>query len=331
MKLKPLFLITSTIFTASSSYANGFSDIHLAKDHKPSHQSEVVSDIRDTDPLARDGVTVPLDEVLPKISQTNSFQKSASFASFSAAVTSCVSTETLASSSVSERINLMKSENDYQCFENNMWNTATANMQPLFQENSIIAIANEATVLASSYNGTTANNLRYFVAYLRAGKYLQENNTSTIGSHSSSVDSAIAGFLDALAANANYYNSDETHAFLAKEAMILMYTTSATYRHRYADSVIGLLDRYSSTWGTNAQNWFTKGLIYLYRAKDDANFITAVQESQNLVNAMNRFLDNNKVLIGHTQEPQYNDVASELGRMLKYTGQTQVYSLDLTI
>lgn len=325
MKYKKLFLLTSVVLSANSSLAGELGnkgDTHLSKNHKPSHQADAEIDIRDADPLARDQVNYSAANSLNTKASANQLVKKASFAS-AKAVASCVATATLASSNNSTRISLMKSENEYQCFEDNMWKTTTANMQSLFKESATIAIANEARTLALAYNGSTSNNLRYFLAYLRVAKYMQENNTTTVGSHSTAVDSAVAGFLDALAANSSYYNTDETHAFLAKEAMILMYTTSATYRHRYVDNVIGLLDRYRSTWGTNAQNWFTKGLVYLYRAKDDANFISAVQANQNLVNAMDRFLDNNKVLIGHTQEPQYNDVASELGRMLKYTGQTR--------
>lgn len=322
MKIKPLFLITSTIFATSSTFAAEINEINLSKDHKPSHQTEVVTDIRDADPLARDQESSPVLNTLNVFNQKNSFAKNASFSS-AAAVASCVTSATLASSNNAARINFMQSETEYQCFEDNLWNTTITNMQSLFKESAVIAIANEARSLALSYDGSTSNNLRYFLTYLRVAKYMQENNSSTVGPHSTAVDQEVAGFLDALAANSSYYNTDETHAFLAKEAMILMYTTSSTYRYRYVGNVIGLLERYNSTWGSNAQNWFTKGLIYLYRAKDDANFISAVQENQNLVDAMDRFLDNNTVLIGHAQEPQFNDVASELGRMLKYTGQTR--------
>ena len=235
----------------------------------------------------------------------------------------CVTTSALASANILSRINLIKSEGEYQCYEDNVWATSAADMQSLFNESAMNSIANEARSLAVSYDGTTSNNLRYFITYLRAGKYIQENNSTLVGTHGTSLDTAITSLLDALVDNNNYFNTDETHAFLAKEAMILMYTTSATNRFHYVHTVVGLLDRYSSNWGANAQNWFTKGLIYIYRAKDDANFINAVQIEQSLVNAMDRFLDNNTDLIGHSQEPQFNDVASELGRMLKYTGQTK--------
>ena len=321
MKYKKLFLITSTIFAANLSVANAtdFTKVKLSKNHKPSHLVAKETDIRDNDPLARDLNTSAFNQ------KTNNLltSKVNRLASAKAVSNSCVSTATLAAASIASRINLMKSETEYQCYEDNIWSTVTADMQSLFNESAMISMANEARALATTYNGTTTNNLRYFVTYLRAGKYIQENNSATVGTHSAALESAITGFLDAFAANSHYFDTDESHAFLAKEAMILMYTTSAANRYRYLDSVIGLLDRYSSTWGANAQNWFTKGLIYIYRAKDDANFINAVQADQDLVNAMDNFLDNNTVLIGHAQEGQFNDVASELGRMLKYSGQTR--------
>jgi microbial collagenase len=323
MKYKKLFLITSTILAANFSMANAtdFTNIKLSKDHKPSHLVTDEKDIRDNDPLARDSHSSAINPVIKNLLESKSNHSLSAKAQ--AANTNCVTSATLASASISSRIELMKSESEYQCYEDNIWSTSVTSMQSLFNESAMINIANEARSLAENYNGSSTNNLRYFVTYLRAGKFLQENNSGTVGAHSSSLDTAIVGMLDALAANSNYFNTDETHAFLTKEAMILMYTTSAANRYRYVDSVIGLLNSYSSTWGANAQNWFTKGLIYIYRAKDDANFISAVQINQNLVNALDNFLDNNTVLIGHAQEGQFNDVASELGRMLKYSGQTR--------
>jgi microbial collagenase len=331
MKYKKLFLLTSTIFAANLSMANttatDFTNIKLSKNHKPSHLAATEKDIRDSDPMARDNNKSLYDtKINAKLNSklSNSFTAKVKTSRVHAANSDCVTTASLASANITSRINLMKSETEYKCYEDNIWASPTVDMQSLFNESAMISIANEASALAVSYDGSTNNNLRYFITYLRAGKYLQENNSATVGTHGASLETAIASLLDELAANTHYFNTDETHAFLAKEAMILMYTTSASNRYRYVDSVIGLLDRYTSTWGANAQNWFTKGLIYIYRAKDDANFINAVQENQNLVNAMDRFLDNNTALIGHTQEPQFNDVASELGRMLKYTGQTRI-------
>lgn len=115
----------------------------------------------------------------------------------------------------------------------------------------MIDIANEATIRATAYDGTTANNLRYFLTYLRTGRWTQEQaaNTAIIGNYSSTVNTAIVNFLNVLAANTNYFNTDENHAFLAKEAMILMYTTDATERYRYLPQVVGLLDRYQKSGG----------------------------------------------------------------------------------
>lgn len=318
MKLTRMFFAVSAALMVDTAFAN--SDVHLVHDHKPNIENTIEVDIREQDPTARD-VNAEQSPIEASIIQSFSFSPSTQ----SAIANACVSSADLAAVSGTARANLIKSEADYQCFENNIWTTPSANMQALFNENAMIAIANEARVLAEAYDGTTANNLRYFVAYIRAGQWMQEQaaNSAIIGDYSSAVSTAVVSFLNALAANTNYYNTDETHAYLAKEAMILMYALSANDRYRYLPQVIGLLERYQKEWGANAQNWFTKSLIYIYRAKDDAAFISAVQAEQGLINALDQFLKNNTAMIGHAQEAQYNDVASEFGRMLKYSGQTR--------
>ncbi len=318
MKLTSLFLAVSATFAAEATIVNN--EIRMAHDHKPSTLTEVEVDIREQDVSARD-LSKPVMSIDQTLEESFSFSPSMN----QAAVNACITTTDLAAVSGMERANRMKSETQYQCYEDNIWSTESVNMQALFKESAMIDIANEAAILAKAYDGSSSNNLRYFLTYLRAGRWTQElsANTAIIGNYSSAVNAAIVNFLNELAANQHYYSTDETHAFLAKEAMILMYTTDVTDRYRYLPQVIGLLERYQKEWGANAQNWFTKSLIYIYRAKDDAEFINAVQADQKLINAMDQFLKNNTSMVGHAQEAQFNDVASEFGRMLKYTGLTR--------
>ncbi|WDE03218.1 collagenase [Thalassomonas viridans] len=322
MKIKTIILATSALLAANTSIAGTVSskNIHLSHDHKPSHLTQVQTDIRDADPLARDmaAASMARHSVKNRLLAKSTGQLTADAAA-------CATTAELAAVSGSTRNALMKSQGDYSCFEDNIWTTPSSDMQSLFNESAMIDIANEARALALAYDGTSANNLRFFVAYLRSGKWTQEQagNSAIIGNHGSALDNAIVSFLDAFAANANFYQSDETHAYLAKEVMILMYTTDPADRYRYLPQAIGILDAYVKEWGSNAQNWFTKTLIYIYRARDDAAFINAVEADLFLVNALDRFLKNNTDLIGHSQEAQFNDAASELGRILKYSGATR--------
>ncbi|WDE01257.1 M9 family metallopeptidase [Thalassomonas actiniarum] len=330
MKIKTIILATSAILAANASIASTVphKNIRLSHDHKPSHltaSTAVNTDIRDADPLARDRATIsPLRHTF----KNRLLAKSAEQVT---AAATCATTAELAGVTGGARNDLMKTQDDYTCFEDNIWTTPTADMQSLFNESAMIDIANEARALALSYDGTSANKLRFFVAYLRSGKWTQEQagNSGIIGNHGSALDDAIVSFLDAFAANGNFYQSDETHAYLAKEVMILMYTTDPADRYRYLPQAIGILDAYAKEWGSNGQNWFTKTLIYIYRARDDAAFINAVEADLSLVNALDRFLKNNTDLIGHSQEPQFNDAASELGRILKYSGATRSQAQNL--
>ena len=252
MKIKTIILATSAILAASASIASTVphKNIRLSHDHKPSHLTEVKTDIRDADPLARDlAISSPVRHSF----KNRLLAKSAG--QLNALASTCATTAELAAVSGGARNDLMKTQDDYTCFEDNIWTTPTSDMQSLFNESAMIDIANEARALALSYDGTSANKLRFFVAYLRSGKWTREQagNSAIIGSHGSALDSAIVSFLDAFAANAHYYQSDETHAYLAKEVMILMYTTEPADRYRYLPLAVGILDAYVKEWGSNGQ------------------------------------------------------------------------------
>lgn len=226
----------------------------------------------------------------------------------------CLTTADLAAVNGQQRISLLETNTDYSCFEDNMWAVEDDLKATLFDQASMVAVAQRAQVLATQYNGTNNNGLRNFINYLRVGFWAVTTNRSA------SVTSAVQGFLDALVANPNYFNTDEDHAFNMKEAMILMYIEN--WRSRYVDAGIGWLQRYDVNWGANMQNLITKTLTLFYRGRNDNAFKAVIEQDKTLVTALNDFLINNDNLIGSTREYQYNDAASELARLLGVGGQT---------
>ena len=233
---------------------------------------------------------------------------------------SCSATaSSLASASTSSKINQLKNTSDFSCLSDELWGSSTSLYQGLFNESVMIAIANEARSLALSYDGTNSNRLRNFILYLRVGYWAQWGNSATIGDYTQTLTDANHAFLDTFAANPSYYSTNEQHANNASEAMILMSNFSAD---RYWPQAEQVIQRYSINNGSNMQRLMTQALTLLYRGNWNSDYRAAVEANPSILNTLDSFLRNNTNLLGHRNEYQFNDAASELGRFLQYGGQT---------
>ncbi|WP_353413968.1 collagenase [Arenicella sp. 4NH20-0111] len=234
----------------------------------------------------------------------------------------CVTSDELFAVTGSARISLLKTGTDFDCMEDSLWGSSKSNMELLFKEADMISIAQEARLLALSYDGSNANALRNFLLYLRVGVWAQSGNSDVIGAHSAAVDAGITDFLDAFAINANYYNTDEVHGYTVKEAMILM-GTKLDFHTRYLPQVISWFNRYDQNWGANMQRLLTQSLTLLYRARNNAAFISHVETDMTIIDTLDAFLRDRSGLLGTNREYQFNDTASELSRMIGYGGQAK--------
>ncbi|TQV89526.1 M9 family metallopeptidase [Aliikangiella coralliicola] len=332
MKLKKLtsiamFLMAGNTAFAGTTHSNSL--VKLEEHHKPSILLKTEKGVQLTDSLGRDQLArQPAHQAKKTLSQSKSTLSSSLLTASqpvtttAAATNVCVTSDELAAISGATRTALLKTATDFTCLEDDLWSSPKTNMGSLFNEASMITIAQEARLLAIDYDGTNANNLQNFLLYLRVGVWAQYGNDDVIGDHSVAVSDAIAEFLDAFAANQNYYNTDETHGLTVKEAMVLMSSKSEFYA-RYLPVVINWLNSYEKDWGANMQRMLTKSLILIYRARKTDDFIAIVESDMSLLNALNNFLKDNTDLIGSSESYQFKDVASELGRILRYSGEVR--------
>ena len=232
----------------------------------------------------------------------------------------CVSIDQLANATSQSRNTLLQSNTDFDCLADAMWSVETSHMQALFNQGAVTSITQRAVELAGSYDGTNNNQLQNFILYLRVSFWVQGGNQTIVGDYDANLLSDVDAFLSAFANNSHYFNTDEVHAYNAKEVMILMFTKN--WRSNYLPQGIAWLQRYDKSWGANMQRLLTKSLTLFYNGSFDDGFKAEVERNRSLVTALDSFLKDNTDLIGHNNEYQFNDAASELGRLLGYGGQT---------
>lgn len=230
-----------------------------------------------------------------------------------------ISASELANASDADKITTLAAATNFQCLSDAIWQ-ADSNLYPaLFNENSMIAIVNEAKQRALTYKVDNSNKLQNFILYLRVGFWAQWGNAEQIGQYTERLNQANHNFLDTFVANQYFYNSDEAHANIAKEAMILMSNFSSDRYLAVAERVIA---DYNKDSGYYRQAMMTQALTLLYRGSWNDNYRIAVESNPSILTTLDNFLSNNTDLIGHSQEYQYTDAVNELGRFLTYGGNT---------
>ncbi|WP_462154234.1 M9 family metallopeptidase [Pseudoalteromonas piscicida] len=310
MKRTTLYLaVATTLISNSQAFASEHSNHAYNQEKIPEHLRAPYKGVVDKE----DSKAVDRDQLSP-VSVIQSSIKKPTVNIDASVAPICLTTADLANVNGQRRIDLLETNADFSCFEDNMWAVADDLKATLFDSSSMTAVAQRAQELAAQYDGTNSNGLRNFINYLRVGFWAVTTNRSE------DVTTAVEGFLDTLVANPNYYNTNDENAFNVKEAMILMFIEN--WRSRYINAGIGWLQRYDVNWGANMQRLLTKTLTLFYRGRNDQAFKAAVEQDRALVTALKNFLSNNENLIGHTREYQYNDAANELARLLGIGGQT---------
>lgn len=307
MKITPISLAVLALLTSSQS-AWASKEDKIRHHHLPPHLTKPEQGVLENKALQ------PL-QTVPKLELTKSL---APFQTMAASSGDCTAAG-IAGASISNRIANLKNNTDFQCLSSELWGANSSLYQSLFNQDAMIAIANEARQLAISYNGTNSNNLQNFILYLRVGYWAQWGNSDSIGEYTQVLTDATHAFLDTFAANANFYNNDEVHAKTASEVMILMSNFSS---HRYLPQAERIIQAYDKSRGYYMQNLMTQALTMLYRGSWNNDYRAVVESNPSILNTLDQFLTNNTDLLGHTREYQYTDAVNELGRFLNYGGLT---------
>lgn len=247
-----------------------------------------------------------------------SFSLKSASANANASASACVDANSLAAVDGSARIEQLKNASDFDCLKSSLWGVDSSLMQGLFNQADMIDVINAATAEVANYNGNNVAVMENLVLYIRVGRWAQWGNEDVIGAYDEVFQQKSFQFLDAFAANPNFYSTNEAHGKLISQVIILMGGTD--YSLRYLDVATNWLSRYNKDWGYDMQSAFTNVLTLIYRGSFDPNYISHVNTDTQLVTKLKAFIDNNSDLIGHGYENQFNDATTELGRMLSFGG-----------
>ncbi len=201
---------------------------------------------------------------------------------------------------------------------NSLFSLRGTDAQRAFNETQMRSVADGLRSYASGYNGTNSSGVLQLILLLRAGYYVQYNDSASVGTYGSTLKSALRGALDTLYANGSIFGVSDANGEVLAESVILI--DSSTENARYAWVVKRLLDSYTSSWNSSyymkvaVNNTFT----VLWRGHQNADYQALVKSDLSLQTAVSNFANRNWGLIGTTESYLVSNAAKELSRFLQY-------------
>lgn len=208
---------------------------------------------------------------------------------------------------------------DFSCI-NGLFSITGPTAKALFNETDMVSVAARLQSLAASYDGTNSSNILNLIMYLRAGYYVQWYHPADVGDYGVALSDASRAALDVYFASPHTLSVTAAHGDVLREALTLI--DSAGHNARFLGLFESLLNRFDQghTGIYSMMAAMTSVLTNLYRGQWADGYAEALAARLSLVDSLDSFIRNNEYLLGTDDDYMLKDVASELGRMLLFTG-----------
>ncbi len=194
---------------------------------------------------------------------------------------------------------------------NELFSASSSVQERTFSSDNMYSVANEARGMSSRYQGTGDAELQSIFLYLRAGYYVEYNNSRV--SFISWVKPAVKNAIDAFVNNSNFYNNDNNHGLVLREVLSTM--DGSQQQDVYLPVVKAWLSRWNQSYLVNDN--MARGVSQinniLWRGQWNANFRAKVSNDRDLVIKLRDFVTRS-YMIGSTAEFLARDAAGELAR-----------------
>ena len=182
--------------------------------------------------------------------------------------------------------------------------------------NQIVVAGAAARLLAATYDGTNASQLRQLFLYLRAGSYVRFSNPKHFD-REDEVTAALKEAIDAFVANERYYDESAEHASILANVHAAM--DRPGLRVHYLSLIPARLGWWQPRHAENADLWYAVNAMFLllYNAHREPEFTASVATNVDLVESLRDFaLDS--WMVGTAAELAAANAARELARLLQY-------------
>ncbi|MFE2722476.1 collagenase [Kitasatospora sp. NPDC059327] len=182
----------------------------------------------------------------------------------------------------------------------------------VFREAQMVTVSDALRAASATYSGDNSAGIGQLVMFLRAGYYVQGNNSAAVGAYGIALQTSIRGSLDAFFAAPRSQDVTEANGATLNEAVTLI--DSAHENGRYAGVVKRLLAGYTGGWpnamttAVQHAGWVIEGGFDAKRA--DSGFVAALQADPTIATTWAAFVTRNSAQLNG------GDVVTGVGMLL---------------
>ncbi|MBL4942110.1 MAG: collagenase [Colwellia sp.] len=275
--------------------------------------------------------TMSTTAALPKTMLLSSNKSNMSLSNVVASANACASTDDLIGLTGSELVHALSGGDLYNCLYG-LYDNKFAGSE-LFSDANLLTVVTAINDILVDYQGTTATGateLEKLLTYLRAMHWF-ESGTGRVfdATYQTALNQVFNRYFSA--EHFVNFNGDSSRNFMVRFEMLILVNGSNTnrlpYLARFSEALLGYANSVSRTddWGVYYQEQgFTNLLVHFFNANnsDETGLTTTLTNNPIIIDNLISFVsDDGLWLIDHTREYQWADTISELGRLLKFSGE----------
>ena len=290
-------------------------------------QAKMATDFDTFSAPSKDALSVKRNPVLSKISTKPN--KASSLNSLT--TTGCASPNDLIGLSGETLITALKSGDLTACLYG-LYDSSLAG-GTIFSDANLLTVAQAINTMLVTYTGeeiTQAEELEKLISYLRAMHWV-ESSTDRVFQNDYQI--TLKQAFDTYFSGEHFitFNGEDTRDFMNRFEMLILVNISNTdrvpYLARFSEALLGYansVDR-SDGWGVYyEEQGFTNLLVQFFNANnyDEQSLKAELLNKPEIIGNLINFVTTDGLwLVDHTREYQWADTISELGRLLKFTGE----------
>ncbi|MCQ4082181.1 collagenase [Streptomyces sp. RB6PN25] len=202
---------------------------------------------------------------------------------------------------------------------NTLFAITGSDAREVFQESQMIPVAQAYQSLASSYTGNDSAGIWQLILYLRAGYYVQYNDSTDVGSYDAALSMDVENALDTFFAGPQIADVSSDNGDVLGDAVIL--TDSANLQGDYLSAYKQILTAYTSSWDAYPS---MDAVIYdvytpLWRGQYNPAFVTALTADPRIIDTLDAFALDHTSMLGGDNTFMDADAGTDLAEYVQFT------------
>ncbi len=188
-----------------------------------------------------------------------------------------------------------------------------------FRQAQMVTVAKALRSASAKYPGNDSTRVQQLVLFLRAGYYVQYNDSHDVGGYGHPLATAVEGALDTFVASRHFKDVSNANGAVIGEAIIL--TDSANEQARYLSTYKRVLNGYHNSYNKFPTMVNAVNDVYtpLFRGHQNPAFVKAVTRDRSIIDTLHAFALRHLDLLGTDNSVLTSNAGTEMGRFVQHS------------